>query len=103
MAKKPITKLPRAWIEDFVRTETKEAMRLARHDFGCGKQALDNLVEGNRNIAMARVHLSGIGPHSPRKGGRRRHLWASIAKAEKQLDKASDRFMRCTINKRKGR
>ena len=103
MAKKPLTKLPRAWIEDFVHSETKEAFLMARNDFGCGKQAFDNLVNGNRHIAMARVHLSGIGPHSKTKGGRGRQMWRRIAKAETALDNAGDRFMRCVINKRKGR
>lgn len=98
-AKKPMIKFPRKWHEDFARTGTREAMRLIRRDYGCGAQALDKLVEANRNVAQARTHLISIGPHSSKRTMR---LWKMVGNAETKLDAAEKRFMRCTVNKKAG-
>lgn len=91
---------PRKWHEDFAITSTKEAVRLSRHDYGCGKQALDNIIEANRNVAAARTHLISMGPHSSKRTMR---LWRMIGKAEKQVEESGLRFLRCTVNRRRGR
>lgn len=101
MAKPKVTAFPRRWHEDFAATGTKEAIRLSRGDYGCGKQGLDRLVEANRNLAQARVHLSSIGPHSAKRAGRTTRLWRMVGKAEDQVEEASRRFMRCVVNKRR--
>lgn len=100
MAKPKFTTYPRKWHEDFARTSALNARRRLIYTRSCDPQAVDALVEANRDIAQARVHLSSIGIHSPKgHSNRTRRLWELVSKVDKQVSEADKRVRRCLIRK----
>jgi hypothetical protein len=97
---KKFTRYPRQWHEDFARTSALEAKRLISRANACDDYSLQALIDANRNIAQARVHLSSIGVQSGSAPNRTQKLWRMVTKIDRAVSAADKRVMkRCKILK----